>query len=116
MTTREVAFATGYMNTQEFKAMQGPLKAKYRENPESAVITLHAEALASDGIACGLDTGSALVEAGLHQAAGADGSQACSGDMLLQALAACAGVTLTAVYSGVRVKAVAASAPRRYVY
>jgi len=86
MTTREVAFATGSMNTQEFKVIQGPLKAKYRENPESAVITLHAEALASDGIACRLDTGSALVEAGLHQAAGGNGSQACSDDMLLQAL------------------------------
>ena len=94
MTTREVAFATGYMNTQKFKSIRGPLKAKYRENPESAVTTLHAGS-------CGLDAGSALVEAGLHQAACADGSQACSGDMLLQALAACAGVTLTAVYSGV---------------
>lgn len=85
------------MNTQELKAIQGPLKANYRENPESAAITLHAEALASNGISCRLNTGKALVEAGLHPAAGGDGSQACSGDMLLQALVACAGVTLSAV-------------------
>ena len=79
------------------KALQAPLKAKYRDDPGSAVVTLHAEGLASEGVSCRLEVGRALVDAGLHQAAGGDGSQACSGDMLLQALVACAGVTLRAV-------------------
>ena len=85
------------MDKERLKALQAPLKAKYRDDPGSAVVTLHAEGLASEGVSCRLEAGRALVDAGLHQAAGGDGSQACSGDMLLQALVACAGVTLRAV-------------------
>jgi uncharacterized OsmC-like protein len=80
------------------KAMQAPLKDKYRQDAESAVITLRAKGeLDGEGIACKVDTGRALVEAGLHPATGGNGMQACSGDMLLEALVACAGVTLKAV-------------------
>ena len=85
------------MNAQELKAVQAPLKAAYREEPGKAVVTLRAEARALEGIACRLETAQAIVEAGLHPAARGDGTQACSGDMLLQALVACAGVTLSAV-------------------
>jgi uncharacterized OsmC-like protein len=85
------------LDRERLKARQGPLKAKYRDDPDSAVVTLRAEGLASEGVSCSLDVGRALIDAGLHQAAGGDGSQACSGDMLLQALVACAGVTLRAV-------------------
>ena len=85
------------MDKKGLKALQAPLKAKYRDDPDSALVTLHAEGLASEGVSCRLEVGRALVDAGLHQAAGGDGSQACSGDMLLQALVACAGVTLRAV-------------------
>lgn len=85
------------MKTEELRELQGPLKEKYREQPKAALVTLRAEARASEGIACRIETGKALVGAGLHPATGGDGSQACSGDMLLEALAACAGVTLRAV-------------------
>ncbi|HJQ61168.1 MAG TPA: OsmC family protein [Vineibacter sp.] len=86
------------MNLDQLRAVQAPLKEKYRQEPAAAVITLRASGdLDSKGIACKVDTGRALVEAGLHPATGGDGSQACSGDMLLEALAACAGVTLKAV-------------------
>jgi uncharacterized OsmC-like protein len=86
------------MKLEALKALQAPIKERYRENPETAVVTLHAEGdLTGEGIACKVDTGRALVEAGLHPATGGDGMQACSGDMLLEALAACAGVTLKAV-------------------
>ncbi len=85
------------MRFDELRELQAPLKDRYRERPEEAVVTLRAEGELSRGIACRVDTGRALVEAGLHPAAGGDGSQACSGDMLLEALAACAGVTLRAV-------------------
>lgn len=85
------------MNSKELRALQAPLKEKYRDQPEEAVVTLRAEGRLGEGIACSVETGRALVEAGLHPATGGDGSQACSGDMLLQALAACAGVTLQAV-------------------
>ena len=85
------------MNAEQLKSMQAPLKEAYRERPGEALVTLRAEGALSEGIACRVDTGRALVEAGLHPATGGDGSQACSGDMLLQALAACAGVTLRAV-------------------
>ena len=85
------------MNADELRAIQSPLKAKYRSDPASASVTLRAEARMSDGIACKIDTGRELVEAGLHPATGGNGTQACSGDMLLEALAACAGVTLQAV-------------------
>ncbi|MEU8637088.1 OsmC family protein [Amycolatopsis sp. NPDC048633] len=86
------------MDTEELRATQAPLKDKYREAPESALVTLHADAeLDGLGISCKVETGRAVVEAGLHPATGGDGTLACSGDMLLEALAACAGVTLRAV-------------------
>ncbi|WP_103340469.1 OsmC family protein [Amycolatopsis sp. CA-126428] len=86
------------MDTEELRATQAPLKDKYRDNPESALITLHADAeLDGLGISCKVETGRAVVEAGLHPATGGDGTLACSGDMLLEALVACAGVTLRAV-------------------
>lgn len=76
------------MNSEQLKALQAPLKQKYREQPESALITLRAQARLGEGITCKVETGRALVEAGLHPATGGDGSSACSGDMLLEALAA----------------------------
>lgn len=85
------------MNAEELKALQAPLKQKYKDAPEAAVVTLRAEGEIGEGLACRVDTGKALVEAGLHPATGGTGEQACSGDMLLQALAACAGVTFRAV-------------------
>ena len=86
------------MDAAALREMQAPLKAKYREAPEAALVTLKAEgSLDGEGIACRVDTGRALVEAGLHPATGGSGLQACSGDMLLEALVACAGVTLRAV-------------------
>lgn len=84
------------MDQTHLKSVQGPLKEKYRSDPRSALITLRAEGQAM-GLSCKLETGKALVEAGLHPATGGDGSAACSGDMLLEALVACAGVTLRAV-------------------
>ena len=85
------------MNADELKALQAPIKDRYRNDPAAALITLRAEARAAEGIACRVDTGRAMVEAGLHPATGGSGTQACSGDMLLEALVACAGVTLKAV-------------------
>jgi len=85
------------MNADQLKALQAPLKQKYREQPGAALITLKARSRIGEGITCKLETGRALVEAGLHPATGGDGFSACSGDMLLEALAACAGVTLRAV-------------------
>ena len=86
------------MDAASLRELQAPLKAKYREHPDAAIVTLRAEgSLDADGIACRVDTGRALVEAGLHPATGGTGLQACSGDMLLEALVACAGVTLRAV-------------------
>jgi uncharacterized OsmC-like protein len=85
------------MDSNEIKALQAPLKQKYRDEPQSAVVTLRAQARLGEGITCNVETGKALVEAGLHPATGGDGLSACSGDMLLEALAACAGVTLRAV-------------------
>jgi uncharacterized OsmC-like protein len=84
------------------KAVQGPLKEKYRDDPAAAVITLRAEGRAS-GLCCKVETGKAMVEAGLHPATGGDGTAACSGDMLLEALVACAGVTLRAVATAIGV-------------
>jgi uncharacterized OsmC-like protein len=81
----------------ELRELQGPLKERYREQPESALITLEAEGTLDEGISCSVNTGQALVRAGLHPGTGGDGSLACSGDMLLQALAACAGVTMRSV-------------------
>jgi uncharacterized OsmC-like protein len=85
------------MNGDELRALQQPLKQRYRDEPAAALVTLHARGDLDDGIACSVETGRALVRAGLHPASGGDGIAACSGDMLLQALAACAGVTLKAV-------------------
>ena len=85
------------MDTERLKELQAPLKQKYREEPESALITLKARARIGEGITCKVETGKALVEAGLHPASGGDGFSVCSGDMLLEALIACAGVTLRAV-------------------
>ncbi len=85
------------MNAVELKALQAPIKEKYKHIPSAALVTLRARGRIGEGIACRVDTGRALVEAGLHPATGGSGAQACSGDMLLEALVACAGVTLNAV-------------------
>ena len=85
------------MDADSLKAMQAPIKQRYRDEPEAAVITLRAEGSIGDNLSCSVATGRALVEAGLHPATGGSGLQACSGDMLLEALVACAGVTLNAV-------------------
>ncbi len=93
------------MDAEELRALQAPLKDRYRDAPEAAVITLKADGrLDGDGITCSVDTGRALVEAGLHPATGGDGLSACSGDMLLEALVACAGVTLRAVATAIGVE------------
>lgn len=85
------------MERDELRAIQGPLKERYEDEPESAVVTLTAEGTLGEGVSCSVQTGRAIVEAGLHPASGGDGMLLCSGDMLLEALAACAGVTLRAV-------------------
>jgi len=85
------------MNADELRALQAPLKARYREQPEAAVFTVRAEGKLGEGISCKLDTARGLVDAGLHPVAGGSGLQACSGDMLMEALVACAGVTMKAV-------------------
>jgi uncharacterized OsmC-like protein len=87
----------------ELRAVQEPLKERYRAEPESAVVTLRADGTLGEGISCSVATGRALAEAGLHPATGGDGTQLCSGDMLLEALAACAGVTLRAVATSIGV-------------
>jgi uncharacterized OsmC-like protein len=92
------------MDPAKLKALQAPLKGKYRENPESAIITLKAEGKVDEGISCKVETGRSIVEAGLHPATGGNGLQACSGDLLLQALVACAGVTLQAVATAIGVE------------
>src|ERR1043165_7413494 len=85
------------MNAQDLKALQAPIKDRYRNEPQAALVTLRARGRIGEGIACRVDTARALVEAGLHPAAGGTGTQACSGDMLLEALVACAGGTLSVV-------------------
>ncbi len=85
------------MNAAELKELQKPIKARYIDDPNAAVITLKAQGVIGEGVTCSVDTGRALVEAGLHPATGGTGLHACSGDMLLEALVACAGVTLNAV-------------------
>ena len=92
------------MNADELRAIQAPLKQRYRESPEAALITLRAQGRLADGITCKIETGKALVSAGLHAATGGNGLGACSGDMLLEALAACAGVTLNAVATALGIK------------
>ena len=89
------------MNAEDLRALQAPLKEKYRNDPATAVITLRAEGKLGDGITCRVDTARNLVEAGLHPATGGNGAAVCSGDMLLEALVACAGVTLRAVATAI---------------
>jgi uncharacterized OsmC-like protein len=88
------------MDAGQLKAVQAPLKEKYRDDPEAGLITLRAQGRAA-GLCCKVETGKAMVEAGLHPATGGDGTQACSGDMLLEALVACAGVTMRAVATSI---------------
>jgi uncharacterized OsmC-like protein len=85
------------MNADDLKSLQAPLKAQYRENPETALVTLRAKGRIGGSIICKIETGKTRVEAGLHPATGGDGLSACSADMLLEALVGCAGVTLRAV-------------------
>ncbi len=91
------------MNAEELKSLQAPLKQKYKDQPETAMMTLKANARIGEGITCKIETGKALVVAGLHPATGGDGLSLCSGDMLLEALVACAGVTLRAVATAIGV-------------
>jgi uncharacterized OsmC-like protein len=92
------------MDTEALKKLQAPLKDKYREDPGSAMITLKAAGKTGEGISCKVETGKAITEAGLHPATGGTGLLACSGDMLLEALVACAGVTLQAVATAIGVE------------
>lgn len=89
------------MNSIELKSLQAPLKEKYKTEPASALITLKAEGKIGDGNSCKIETGHAIIEAGLHPATGGTGLLACSGDLLLEALVACAGVTLQAVSTAI---------------
>ncbi|SRR5258705_11024999 len=92
------------MNSAELKNLQAPLKERFREDPASAIITLKAQGKIGEDISCKVETGKAMVEAGLHPATGGNGLLACSGDMLLEALVACAGVTLQAVATAIGVE------------
>ena len=92
------------MKSEELRSKQAPLKEKYKTNPEKAVLTLKAEALLGENVTCRVETGKAMVEAGLHPATGGNGMSACSGDMLLEALAACAGVTMNAVATAIGIE------------
>jgi uncharacterized OsmC-like protein len=85
------------LDRDELRAMQAPLKDRYRQEPSAAKVTLKASGALGEGVTCSVETGRALVRAGLHRATGGDGLSLCSGDMLLEALVACAGVTLNAV-------------------
>lgn len=85
------------MNADDLRSIQAPLKDLYRQSPDAALVTLRAQGRLADGVSCKIETGKALVTAGLHPATGGSGLGACSGDMLLEALVACAGVTLNAV-------------------
>ena len=91
------------MNAAELKSLQAPIKQRYRERPESASITLRAEGKIGEGVTCNVQTGKALIEAGLHPATGGNGLSTCSGDMLLESLVACAGVTLRAVATALEI-------------
>jgi len=92
------------MNADELRSLQAPLKAKYKQHPDTATITLKAEGRVGEGLSCKIATGKALVEAGLHPATGGNALSACSGDMLLEALVACAGVTLSAVATALGIR------------
>ena len=89
------------MKSDELRAIQAPLKEKYKEVPTAALITLKAQGRIGEGITCKIETGKAMVEAGLHEATGGTGLSVCSGDMLLEALVACSGVTLSAVATAI---------------
>ena len=89
------------MNPDQLRSLQAPLKKRYQEKPKAAFITLKAQGKICEGVSCKIETGKALVEAGLHPATGGNGMMVCSGDMLLEALAACAGVTLSAVATAI---------------
>lgn len=91
------------MKSEELRKIQAPIKEKYREQPTAAIITLKASGEIGAGISCKVETGKALVEAGLHPATGGNGMLACSGDLLLEALVACAGVTLRAVATALEI-------------
>jgi uncharacterized OsmC-like protein len=91
------------MKAAELKSLQAPIKERYRKRPESASITLRAEGKIGEGVTCNVQTGKELIEAGLHPATGGDGLSACSGDMLLESLVACAGVTLRAVAAALEI-------------
>ena len=93
------------MQREDLRALQAPLKERYAEEPDAARITLSATGVLGEGISCSVETGRALAEAGLHPATGGDGSMLCSGDMLLEALVACAGVTLRAVATSLGIAA-----------
>jgi uncharacterized OsmC-like protein len=91
------------MNADELRALQAPIKDRYRKNPNLALVTLHAEGRIGENITCKIETGKARVETGLHPATGGDGKSACSADMLLEALIGCAGVTLSAVATALNI-------------
>jgi uncharacterized OsmC-like protein len=91
------------MDRDELRSLQAPLKEQYRDKPAAAIVTLSASGALGDGVSCSVQTGRALAEAGLHPASGGDGSLLCSGDMLLEALVACAGVTLRAVATSLEI-------------
>src|SRR5499427_374785 len=91
------------MNSAELKSLQAPIKERYRKQPATALVTLRAEGKIGEGVTCNVKTGNALVEAGLHPATGGNGLSACSGDMLLESLVACAGVTLRAVATALEI-------------
>jgi len=92
------------INAEELRALQAPIKQRYREQPETAKITLRAEGKVGDGVTCKIETGKAMVIAGMHPLAGGSGLDACSGDMLLEALVACAGVTLKSVATAMKIE------------
>jgi uncharacterized OsmC-like protein len=92
------------VKSEELRSIQAPLKAHYREEPAAALVTLKAQGRIGEGVTCKLETGKALVQAGLHPATGGDGLSVCSGDLLLEALVACAGVTLGAVATSIGVE------------
>src|SRR6185295_13544510 len=91
------------MNSEQLKNIQAPIKEKYKEDPDAAMITLKAEGHLGEGVSCRVETGRAMVEAGLHPATGGTGMLVCSGDLLLEALVACAGVTLSVVATAIGV-------------
>ncbi len=92
------------MKAEQLKSIQAPLKQQYKDQPDTAIITLNATGKIGEGVTCKVDTGKLIAEAGLHPATGGDGSSLCSGDMLLEALVACAGVTLSAVATAIGVE------------